>query len=1309
MANNRTKGGRDLNQNMRHVMKKISKYGFILSLLLASFFLILAMTRPNGVPLNYYQKSLKQLRSKSKSVKLKFQELLKETAKNKTRAVEIKIPEKINDLFNTLRQLNSSSKNSGIGYYNRFGELILWNGRVIDLQNLLTQKSAPFISQKGSIVIHKKTSFYLISIQNLGEKGYIIFYRLLAFIPQFKAQYLKEYHFLKEDLMQNCSIDFWDYREDVSGFEKIFTKHNDEFIGQPRLQNEIQTIFFPLRNEESKIIATVTLSSLSLPVKLSSQRENLMLIFYIFLGISLLFLLNLFLKTPSFIHSPKLWNSLFIVLILIGLRVLFFPLSQLEAVQSLQFFSPSSASFIFLWDLAKSPADLFLTSFFLFLIINFLFYRFKKFLKPKQSNPSLLLSLFINSAVTALSFSLLLFMQKILFKLTANSSFNLLKISHDLSFIFLHIGILLTFIVIIILIYSGFKLASSYSSRFFTFIILLLLGFTILQFLPQVKLSFLITLCQTALIAAVAASAYFNKVKSKKEILAIIFILSVLLVHGTVNKANIMKHSSLVENSLQNLIKSQKNWGYFLMQQTVLEIDKRNDEIISLFSSSQPLDLANSLWNKTLLAKFNWYSSLEIIDPEGKSLSHFSLNILEPYQPHLDLPLSPTWTMLEQNLSYLVKDKDFLTAYKDWFEADKYQGRTILHLAFDYETLPFLHLANPYFELVKITSFPSLNQLNLGFVVFNMQGKPAYNPNKISSGIPPALLQKIKDSKESIWSTFSDKGNKFKCLYFENSDKIYALFIPIKSILTYLVEYLKLISLYLVFFIAGFLLFSLISSRKKWKNPFWSFSNRVYIAFTIVALIPLLVFTFSTRNFFANIFTQNITEEAEAQANFARRVMEEFILLQQEERISLTIPPDNMVLWISTTISHDVNLYVDGKLISSSRREFFDSGLLPELIDGEIYYKIQFENNPFYMQTQTIGDYSFHTLTIPYSFQESILLISLPFPQEQQEITKTSSELLEFLFFISFIFVAVVLLLARGIGGMIITPIKKLLTGTREVSLGNLEISIPHKHKDEMKTLIDGFNTMVKSLKKHQQEVADLSKKVAWAEMARKVAHEIKNPLTPIQLSAEHLLRIYSDKPDNFEDALKESTSYIVNEVENLRKIAQQFLETSKEVSLQKKKVDLKVIIKETISPYQSTLAERIEITESFSGKDFIFWGDKDKIKIILRNILTNAIESITGQGKIKIFAKSLSGKIELTITDTGTGIEKEMLTRIFEPYFSSKDSGTGLGLPIAKKIIEDHGGSIRAYPNEPKGLCVLITLRLVSAATTNLQSRNRR
>ena len=154
--------------------------------------------------------------------------------------------------------------------------------------------------------------------------------------------------------------------------------------------------------------------------------------------------------------------------------------------------------------------------------------------------------------------------------------------------------------------------------------------------------------------------------------------------------------------------------------------------------------------------------------------------------------------------------------------------------------------------------------------------------------------------------------------------------------------------------------------------------------------------------------------------------------------------------------------------------------------------------------------------------------------------------------FISIFFVIIVLLFARGMGAIIITPIKKLLAGTREVGLGNLEVSIEHRPRDEMRTLIDGFNAMIKNLKKHQQELTEMSKTVAWADMARKVAHEIKNPLTPIQLSAEHLLKVHADKKGDFDRALKESASFIIKEVENLKKIAHEFLEASKEKLLRK-------------------------------------------------------------------------------------------------------------------------------------------------------------
>jgi len=380
-------------------------------------------------------------------------------------------------------------------------------------------------------------------------------------------------------------------------------------------------------------------------------------------------------------------------------------------------------------------------------------------------------------------------------------------------------------------------------------------------------------------------------------------------------------------------------------------------------------------------------------------------------------------------------------------------------------------------------------------------------------------------------------------------------------------------------------------------------------------------------------------------------------------------------------------IYLKNERICSFRVR--DGFLIPSLLGGKILY----ENNPFYSQSQKIGDYSFHTLTIPYPFQDSLLLISLPFPLEQQEISRATRALLEFFFLISSFFIFIVLLFARGIGSMIITPIRKLLVGTREVGLGNLEVSIPHKHEDEMKTLIDGFNTMVESLKKHQQEMAEMSKKVAWAEMARKVAHEIKNPLTPIQLSAEHLLRVFNDKKENFEETLNESTSYIIKEVENLRRIAKEFLEISKESALQKEPFDLKEVIQDTISPYKKVFSERIILVERYEGEDFIYNGDKSKIQIALRNVFTNAVEAIGKQGNIQV--KLACGKTGLTveISDSGVGMDRETLDRIFDPYFSTKEVGTGLGLSIAKKIIEDHTGKIEASSKKNEGTKIIIFL----------------
>jgi len=1268
-------------------------FAFIIGISFSAFFLILFLLLPILFSSNYYQKSLSHLRNKTASIKNEFTKVIDETKEKQNLLLISPFPQKKDEIFALFKHLHINTEKEGIGFY-REGHLTLWLGNVIDLETIFNGESTelPFEEQKPSLLIRYKASVYLISFQKVNKDGYVVFYRLLAFLPQFKTPYLREYHFLKQELMKDCHIDYWDFREDVSGFEKIFTKHNDEYIGQPSLQNEIQTIFFPLRDLKNNIIATVTLSSPSLQSRLSSKKETVLLAFYLFFITSLVFLAIHLVKSPSFYKEKKILPGLVVITILAGLRLLFSPLSKLEKIQSLPFYSPSSASFLSFWNLTKSPADIFLTALFFLLILGCLAFYSQGIFKRKKGEPSFTLSFGFNSLAVFISICLIFIFQEILFRLVFHSNLNLLHFSFSPCFYLLHLSIFLFFSIFFLASLTGLRIASLYSPNLFYPLVILGLEFVGYLFLFKQR-NYLLFFFQFSTILLILAFAYFPEIAKKKEVLFSASLLITLFIYSSLNCAYSSRNTILIQNSLQNIIKSQEKWGAYLIDQSLSEIDNKKQSIISFFHNSEPPDFAHFLWEETLAAKFNWYSSLEMLNPEGELLSRFSLNVPELYRLDFDPPLSQEWSLLEQNISYMGTEKKFFIGYKDLFEEETHIGRMIIYLSIDYDMLPFLYSANPYFELLRVTSIPSLDQVDLGFAIFNQEGKLLFNPDKISSGIPRNILLKIYSSKDPIWSYFRDENKKFKSMYFKNNNRIFSLFIPEKNFLSYSVEFLKLFFFYLVFFLFSIFLFSITFKRKKINNPLWSFSNRVYIASVAIALIPFLLFTFSTRSFFSRIFTKQITEKAEINADFVQRVMGDFIFLQQEEHASLTLPPDDVVLWISSTISNDVNLYQEGRLISSSRREFFDDGLLSDLISGEIYYKIQFENDPFYTQTQKIGDYSFHTLTIPYSLQDSLLLISLPFPLEEQEISKATEELIEFLFFISVFFVAVVLLFARAIGGMIVTPIKKLLAGTKEVSLGNLEVSIPYKHQDEMKTLVDGFNAMVNNLKQHQQELADMSKKVAWAEMAKKVAHEIKNPLTPIQLSAEHILKVYEDKRENFDEALKESVSYIIKEVENLRKTAQEFLETSKEAALRKDSLDLKEIIHETIEPYRKILSERIIFNEKYEGEDFIFTGDRIKIDIMLRNIFNNAIESIHDTGKIEIKLESNIKTFTLEIIDTGIGIGKDYLDRIFEPYFSTKSAGTGLGLSIAKKIIEDHRGTIRASSKKNEGTKILIEL----------------
>ncbi len=1259
-----------------------SFFGFLAAL----FFIGLSALLPPLITARHYEKSLGGLRKQAQAIKREFAALEAQVNLKKENLLRSPFPMDKDKIFQLFEETDVDPETDGLAYHDQPGGPSVWLGNVIDFRPA---------SPDSSFIVRNKASVYLLSAQEIRPSEYLIIFRLLAFLPQLRAPYLEDYHFLRPKLLRNCHIDYWDFREDVSGFEKIFARHKDEYIGQPRLQNEIQTIFFPLRNEDGDIVATVNLSSPSLLSTQSSLRENLLLVFIIFLLLSVILLVSHLAKAHLFTGKKKPLPLLFLFLSLVGLRLLFFPLGQLEKVQSFPLFSPALASFFSVAGLTQSPADIFLTSLFLFLITGALtlviWSRLNKGRPPLPLTPALGLNILIIGAAVIILFSY----EKTVSRLVFNSSLNLLRFSADLVFLLLHLSLALFFLSLALLLFLAFRTSQVFSSRLWKAVLVLIILSIPFRLIFEQERHVILLFLQAAVLVSLFLLARQPRLLGKKEVAVLALALTALFNAALLRHDSNSRLRSLLQNFLPEAIHSQENWADFLLHQSIPTIERGKEAVQAFLLNPGPEPLARSLWESTLAAKFNWYSTLEILDPDGDILSRFSLNIPQLYRPEIDLPLSTAWTVTNLTIPSLGKEREFIFSYKDWFSRDVCLGRTVFYLAVDPEMLPFLYSANPYFELLKVSSLPSLHQEEFGFAIFDNQGKIVFNPNKISSGISPENLDLLTTSKGRFWTAFQDKGKTYDAFCFRLNGRVYSFFIPRRSFMALSGEFLKLFSLYLGLTLFIFLLSSALWRKGSWKRMFWSFSSRVYAAFISITLTALLLFSFFSHNFFSRLFSQRFVEKAEVHANFSRNVMQDFIFLQQEERATLIAPTDDLVLWISSAIANDVNLFSEGRLVSSSRREFFDWGLLPELIDGETHYRIWNENKPFHTQRQKIGSYSFQSLTIPYTILQSQFLISLPFPFEEEEIARATEELVEFLVFISVFFIGLTLLFARAMGRMIISPVKKLLAGTREVSLGNLDIAIDHESRDEMKTLIDGFNAMIKNLKRHQQEIAELSKKAAWAEMAQKIAHEIKNPLTPIQLSAEHLLRVYEDRREDFDRAIKESISYIITEVENLRKIAQEFLELSKVTSVKKESFDLKDVVAEVISPYKKMLSERIKFREVYEGKAFPLLADKSRIKIAFRNIFINAIEAIRGKGIIEIRLAADREGLILQVRDSGEGMEKEVLDRIFDPYFSTKDVGTGLGLPIAKKVIEDHGGSIRV--ESQIGMGTVITIRLPS------------
>jgi nitrogen fixation/metabolism regulation signal transduction histidine kinase len=324
-------------------------------------------------------------------------------------------------------------------------------------------------------------------------------------------------------------------------------------------------------------------------------------------------------------------------------------------------------------------------------------------------------------------------------------------------------------------------------------------------------------------------------------------------------------------------------------------------------------------------------------------------------------------------------------------------------------------------------------------------------------------------------------------------------------------------------------------------------------------------------------------------------------------------------------------------------------------------------------------------------------LLTVPMTLRQRAIDREVDDLNRRILLGILAFILIGSALGYWMAERIADPVNRLQRATARLARGDLDARVAVTSSDELRRLVEAFNGMAAELQRQQSALERTHRLEAWADMARQVAHEIKNPLTPVQLSAEHLRRVNADRGRPLSPVLEECVDSILGQVRLLRQIAAEFSSFAASPTPRPVATDAAALVSEVVEPYRAGLPAGVQLSvEVPPGLPELF-VDRTLIGRALTNMIENALHAMPRGGALGIIGRigGDGGGLDLEIRDTGVGMDRQALERIFEPYFSTKAVGTGLGLTIAKRNIELHGGTITVESEPGRGTVVRVRLPL--------------
>ena len=535
-------------------------------------------------------------------------------------------------------------------------------------------------------------------------------------------------------------------------------------------------------------------------------------------------------------------------------------------------------------------------------------------------------------------------------------------------------------------------------------------------------------------------------------------------------------------------------------------------------------------------------------------------------------------------------------------------------------------------------------------------------------------------------NTYKDKSPKFEgynhLIYYLNKDNVVMVSKPTTTFFSKLVSF----SYILLFYYVIVLVFIAIrNSSKLGKDIEFNFKNKIQLS--IIAVIFLSLFLVGGGTIYFSI-EQYQKKQHDILSEKIQSVSVELdhLLAYLPNRISPNWKgPDydnlnQLLIKFSDVFYSDINLYdPEGNLLATSRSELFKEGILGEKMNPMAYSKMVREKQAEFIHRETIGNLHFLSAYVPFVNADNKLLayLNLPYFTKQNILRNDVTTLVVAIVNIYVLLILLTIAMAVIISDQITRPLRMIQQKFSQIKIGKKNEEIVYKGHDEIAGLVDEYNRMVKELVKSVDLLARSERESAWREMAKQVAHEIKNPLTPMKLSVQHLLRSWKDNKENFDEFLDKVTRTLIEQIDNLSFIASEFSNFAKMPKAFNEDINIVDKIRSTLTLFANT--DNVDFVFEHESEHILIFADKEQLSRVFINLIKNAIQSIpdTRNGKVGISLVLNGIMVRVSITDNGKGIPEELQDKLFTPSFTTKSSGMGLGLSIVKSIIESFGGNI--------------------------------